>query len=745
MKKFKFLEKIIFFLLFVGTFIIGYSLQVQGLGLQTNNNIIENGMNFGSFKISGITTYNPKFSPLSIEESMTITPIFTPDNALDVYSAWFSRANNSIDVQNQYLKMFDSCSGTTVAEKVACWGSDSSPLVRGLVDAHNRGVTVRVQINEDSDSDHVTKYFQSIGIQVRWMGSSISNPDGDYLSTTHNKIVIIDGKVTILSSINFSENAFTNNREAGVVVQSATVANYYLSVFNNDWNDGETPPNYPLVSSQTGTAFSSAVFLSSLPPKNRFQSNFPSHTNLIAQNFTGTFNVTLFVNPDNAEDVIFDFLNSAKSSIYVSMYTISRPEFNSTLINLKKANPSLDIKVLISQRRVGASENIDTYYAAKSLVDNLIPVYNSTTDDDKVDGYYHNKYWIIDGKYVFVYTGNWSPRSVTPKKTSYSSGEANRDMGIVIKSTEIADYFKSVFDQDVAVATAWELPVSIKQTSLVTGQVINEEVTINGVISGLENPNISYRVDTGEFIPIETSGTTFSIKIDTKKFDNGIHNIELLAKTDSLEVSDKVTINIVNLPEGINWRVLITEVYPNPDPEPDSEGEFVEITNSFPFSVLLEGWKFGDDKETFAFSSDFKIAQYSSIIIARNATAFESLYGIKPELELDFALTNTKDYVQLIDPLGNVADLVAYGMNAPDGSQSLDPPEKGMSLQRSPLYIDTNQASDFVEASPDPKGEVPKIPLTSGIVNDTKTTNFDTSLLVVLILTLILHRKRRNR
>jgi phosphatidylserine/phosphatidylglycerophosphate/cardiolipin synthase-like enzyme len=186
-------------------------------------------------------------------------------------------------------------------------------------------------------------------------------------------------------------------------------------------------------------------------------STYPSHTNIPKANFTDTYNVTLFTNPDNADEVIFHYLNAAKSSIYVSMYTISRSDFNETLINLKQANPSMDIQVLISNRRVGAYENIDTAAAAQSLVDNGIEVYNSTTDDDKVDGYYHAKYWIIDGKHVFVYSGNWSPRSVTPEEPSYSSSEANRDMGIaVLDAPDIASFFKTeVWDEDVAVATAW--------------------------------------------------------------------------------------------------------------------------------------------------------------------------------------------------------------------------------------------------------------------------------------------------
>jgi len=202
-------------------------------------------------------------------------------------------------------------------------------------------------------------------------------------------------------------------------------------------------------------------------PNFHILSDYPSHTNIPLTNFTGTYNVTLFTNPDNADEVIFRYLQAAESSIYVSMYTISRPEFNKTLIDLKTANPGMDIQVLISYRRVGSTENVDTEAAAQSLEENGIPVYTSTKDDDKVDGFYHAKYWIIDGKHVFVYSGNWSPRSVAPqlepRDDSYSSGEANRDMGIAVHDApEIASFFKDeVWNQDVAVADEW-IPYAIK-------------------------------------------------------------------------------------------------------------------------------------------------------------------------------------------------------------------------------------------------------------------------------------------
>ncbi|MFX1517103.1 MAG: phosphatidylserine/phosphatidylglycerophosphate/cardiolipin synthase family protein [Promethearchaeota archaeon] len=196
-------------------------------------------------------------------------------------------------------------------------------------------------------------------------------------------------------------------------------------------------------------------------PKFHTLSNYISHTDIPLTNFTGTYNVTLFTNPDNADEVIFRSLKAAESSIYVSMYTISRPDFTNTLIDLKTTNPGIDIQVLLSYRRVGSTENADTEEAAQALEDNSIPVYSSTQVDDNVDGFYHAKYWIIDEKHVFVYSGNWSPRSVTPQlepeDDSYSSGEANRDMGIVVyDAPDIASFFKEeVWDEDVAVADDW--------------------------------------------------------------------------------------------------------------------------------------------------------------------------------------------------------------------------------------------------------------------------------------------------
>ncbi len=665
--------------------------------------VVEN-LPFEPTGAKGIITYTPKFNALNFEGPMTLTPIFTPDNALDVYAAWIAKANDTIDIQNQYITQFDGDP----------WSTDSSPIVRGIVDAAvNHSVTVRVQVNEDGDSDDVTSYLNGIsGITVRWMGTSGTDSGDGYLSNTHNKLVIIDGKVVLISSINFGENAFTNNREAGMVIQSETAADHFTAIFESDWDDGEPP---------SGTSVQSTESHRRNP---KVMNDYPSHTDIPDSNFTGTYNITLFTNPDNADEVIFRYLESAQTSIYVSMYTISREDFTDTLVALKNANPSLDIQVLISNRRVGGSENVDTKAAAEKLVANLIPVYNSTKDDDKVDGFYHAKYWCVDGKHTFVYSGNWSPRSVTPQlapgDTSYSSGDPNRDMGVAVHDApDVAGHFKAVWDADVAVGSAWELPVGVKQGSFSPGEVISGVVTLSAQVAGLEGATVSYRWGEGSWTEVGVVGT-FSKTFNTTALPNGITTFEVKAEAGTQTFTDKVKVNVVNISPHDNWRVLITEVIPDPSDVPDDEGEFIELTNSFPFTILLQDWQVGDDNDLYTFGVDYKINAYSSLIIARSLSGFQGAYGTSADIELDFALTNSGDYAQLVDPNGDYADVVAFGSaTAPDNSEVVPKPAAGQSLHRTTFSVDTNTAADFSVGLPDPKGTVPQDPL--------RTTPLDTS------------------
>ena len=649
------------------------------------------------------TSYYPPFFPVyNYKEQMTLSPIFTPNNALDTYLYWIGQANQSIYIQNPYITKFTN----------TAW-PDASPIVKALMTAKNsQGVTdIKIQINQDADSDNVTGYLQSVGIPVRWMGTS-NSPDGSYVSTTHNKLMIIDNKVVIISSINFSDNAFLNNRESGMVVQDANVANAFNNVFDADWTDGESP-TFPLLQAQK--------IQPSYKVASSASTTYQSPFDIPKANFTGVYNVSVFTNPDNADGFIFHYLKSAKKSIYVSMYTISRPDFNNTLIQLKKQNPSLDIQALISRDRVGAAEDKDTIEAAQSLVANLIPVYNSTSDLN----YYHNKYWIIDGNTTFIYSGNWSPRSVTANSTSYPSSEFNRDMGIAVHDApDVASFFTNqVWKKDVAAGIAWILPAGIKQLSFTKGDVISGNVNLNAAVSNLNNSKVSYHWNKNNYVEVNTTNNAFTRVFDTTTLANGVNTFEVKAVTSTNEVfTDSVNVTVANYANSNNWRVLITEVLANPSVTTDAKGEYYQITNSFPFGVLLDGWTTGTKDSIFEFPSGYVIPAYTSIVLARDATGFEQAYNVKADFSYSFSLVNTADYVFLKNNKGSYVDVVAYGMQAPDGSATLDAAPSGKSLQRSPIYVDTNTTSDFITADPNPKAPVSQIPLLTSTVETTSLT-----------------------
>jgi hypothetical protein len=91
-----------------------------------NLNYLSNGIGISINEINSIQTYTPEFTALNIEEDMILSPMFTPDNALDIYVAWIGKANSTIDVQMPYITQFNDSED---------WDDDPFPIVRALVES----------------------------------------------------------------------------------------------------------------------------------------------------------------------------------------------------------------------------------------------------------------------------------------------------------------------------------------------------------------------------------------------------------------------------------------------------------------------------------------------------------------------------------------------------------------------------------------------------------------------------------
>ncbi|MDF1539604.1 MAG: phospholipase D-like domain-containing protein, partial [Candidatus Thorarchaeota archaeon] len=164
------------------------------------------------------------------------------------------------------------------------------------------------------------------------------------------------------------------------------------------------------------------------------------------QTFDKNMNVTTFASPDGSTEQLWKFLNSATESIYVEIYGINNPNILDLIHNLHDTKPGLDMKFLIGEGSLGYSAQND--YVANNLTELGYEV-KWTSDSDFT--YAHQKFVIIDNDTTIVHSGNWA-------KTSFpeSNGKANREWSIAMTDTDVASYFRSVFDGDWTNGTLYD-------------------------------------------------------------------------------------------------------------------------------------------------------------------------------------------------------------------------------------------------------------------------------------------------
>lgn len=218
---------------------------------------------------------------------------------------------------------------------------DKNPLMQSIFLAKQRGVQVRVILEEESDADKAAQFLKKADVPVRYIA-------GSYL---HNKAVIVDGITASVSSINWSGTSLQQNRESGVVFFNATaIANYYTTAFDYDWTSGSQ------VSGTSPDPVPTSITKVVVPVPT---TQFPL--------FNVSINVTTFVNPDlnAAYALVMNYFANAKLYIHVEMYSITLKAFADAIVASKATNKLKDVSVIISRTRVG-------YYDATLTAGNLV-------------------------------------------------------------------------------------------------------------------------------------------------------------------------------------------------------------------------------------------------------------------------------------------------------------------------------------------------------------------------------------
>ena len=112
---------------------------------------------------------------------------------------------------------------------VQAYGFTHNGIAQALVKAQERGVRVRVLLDQKSETTnrYVVELFNANNIRMRF--------DGNH-AIAHNKVMIVDDNIVITGSFNFTNSAQTRNAENLLVLRSADLAQNYKANWQEHWN-----------------------------------------------------------------------------------------------------------------------------------------------------------------------------------------------------------------------------------------------------------------------------------------------------------------------------------------------------------------------------------------------------------------------------------------------------------------------------------------------------------------------------
>ncbi|MBX3161083.1 MAG: phosphatidylserine/phosphatidylglycerophosphate/cardiolipin synthase family protein [Deltaproteobacteria bacterium] len=220
-----------------------------------------------------------------------------------------------------------------------------------IIAAHQRGVAVRVILDDHNANPNVRTRLTSAGVPVREAPS--------LYSFSHAKYFIVDRTAAVVMSMNFNVDAMSRERNYGFIDRDPEDVADVAAIFEMDWAAGGGEPPKPADLACT----------------------------------------RLVVSPNNARQRILELVNSAKTKLDIAAMYISEMTVRTAII--QAASRGVAVRVIL-QSSTDESGGIAALRAAN------IPVH----DADNAAFFLHAKLMIADGV-AFVGSENFSSTSLT--------------------------------------------------------------------------------------------------------------------------------------------------------------------------------------------------------------------------------------------------------------------------------------------------------------------------------------------
>jgi phosphatidylserine/phosphatidylglycerophosphate/cardiolipin synthase-like enzyme len=323
-----------------------------------------------------------------------------------------------------------------------------------LLNAMQRGVKVSLMLDIDGGKEEeVFEELERFGCETV-QAPSCASDSISYFPSSHEKVIVIDGKWTLIQSGNYSKasipfnevdggdphNFVKGNRDMGVAIASQPLARFFTKVLRGDMKlqlDAEGAE--ALMRRRVEEPDLVEAVPAQIPVK-----LFPSKT----FNPARKIRVTPVLTPDNYLDVIPEFLATAKKSIYIENQYIrgKHAQIVKLLTAIKQAKdkrPALDVRIILGKlfgRDDVAKEKENVKILKRDF--GLKLGTNIRYIDTKRFVHCHNKLIVVDRKSALVSSQNWSNTGVG----------TNREAGVILHHPPIARYYADIFESDWSTA-----------------------------------------------------------------------------------------------------------------------------------------------------------------------------------------------------------------------------------------------------------------------------------------------------
>lgn len=395
----------------------------------------------GAAEIATIPIAIPEMVPRNcrLEE---YTPRNVPIIEVDSKIIAFASPDSTYSVTR---KLFDAAEDTIL---IGIYDFSAQHIKELVLAAIARGVKVTLMLDVDSAAESEL-YDDLVAMGIHAVcAPSCANANVRMFSSSHEKVIVIDGEWVIVQSGNYSDNSCplnakdgvggrgfrTGNRDTGLAIQSRQLATFFAKVLHADIKLSESVPGDPRKS------FKKDFFVVERAPRSQPSRIFPSKTFDLEE----PLEIQPVLSPDNYMEVMPDLIANARSSIlieqqYIRAYQPNIQRLLQSISSARAASPELDVRIVLG-KVFNKGDLPDEHENLRNLADhyNLRIDRNIRYVNTNELVHCHNKMIIIDGKSVLISSQNWSDSAVAK----------NREAGVWLTHEGIAEYFSAIFETD---------------------------------------------------------------------------------------------------------------------------------------------------------------------------------------------------------------------------------------------------------------------------------------------------------